>query len=161
MIKFYLSIITLLITGLCFAGTGLIINVDHRNITSLGGKWNIIIDPYELGYYDYRHLPDRNGFFKNQQPKQKWDRIEYSFDSDDLLNVPGDWNSQQEKLFLYEGSLWYKKSFTYSKKPNTRVFLYFGAVNYIARVFLNGKMLGEHEGGFTPFVRNFFNRQAQ
>jgi len=29
--------------------------------------------------------------------------------------------------------------------------VYFGAVNYRARIYLNGEALGEHEGGFTPF----------
>jgi beta-glucuronidase len=65
--------------------------------------------------------------------------------------VPGDWNTQKEKLLFYEGPLWYEKSFTYSKQEHTRVFVYFGAVNYRARIYLNGEALGEHEGGFTPF----------
>ncbi|HKV38129.1 MAG TPA: glycoside hydrolase family 2 TIM barrel-domain containing protein, partial [Blastocatellia bacterium] len=67
------------------------------------------------------------------------------------LSVPGDWNSQSEKLFLYEGTVWYKKDFDYQKKPGTRLFLYFGAANYDAIVYLNGNKLGEHVGGFTPF----------
>ena len=129
----------------------LIINVDHRSNISLNGKWNIIIDPYETGYYDYRYQPSKWGYFLNEKPKNKSDLIEYSFDNDLLLDVPGDWNHQIEKLFLYEGTIWYKKSFHYNKKPDKRVFLYFGAVNYQAKVYLNGEYLGEHEGGFTPF----------
>ncbi len=29
--------------------------------------------------------------------------------------------------------------------------MYFGAVNYDAKVYLNGELLGHHVGGFTPF----------
>jgi beta-glucuronidase len=67
------------------------------------------------------------------------------------MNVPGDWNTQREKLFLYEGTVWYKKSFDYRLPKGKRLFVHFGAVNYRAIVYLNGKRLGEHEGGFTPF----------
>jgi beta-glucuronidase len=35
--------------------------------------------------------------------------------------------------------------------PGKKYFLYFGAVNYEAHVYLNGKKLGSHKGGFTPF----------
>lgn len=44
------------------------------------------------------------------------------------------------------------KSFDYKKrKASNKLFLYFGAVNYQADVYLNGKKLGTHKGGFTPF----------
>jgi beta-glucuronidase len=126
-------------------------NIDHRSTVNLNGKWRVIIDPFENGYYDYRYLPKTNGYFKNAKPKNKTELIEYDFDKSGELNVPGDWNSQREELFFYEGTVWYKKSFGYQKKPDTRVFVYFGAANYHAIVYLNGQKLGEHEGGFTPF----------
>jgi len=129
----------------------LIINVDNRSSINLHGNWNYIIDPYENGYYDYRYQPIENGYFKNLKPKHKSDRIEYSFDSNHLLHVPGDWNSQNEMLFFYEGTIWYKRSFDYQRKSNARIFLYFGAINYQAKVYLNGEFVGEHEGGSTPF----------
>jgi beta-glucuronidase len=129
----------------------LITNVDHRNTISLNGKWHIIIDPYEAGYYGYHNHPKKDGYFLNQKPKNKSDLVEYNFDKSETLNVPGDWNTQKKELFLYEGTIWYKKSFNYEKKKHTRVFLYFGAANYDAIAYLNGKKLGEHVGGFTPF----------
>jgi beta-glucuronidase len=122
-----------------------------RPSISLDGSWKIIIDPYENGYYDYRWQESPNGFFKNEKPKNKWDRIEYDYDTSDSLTVPGDWNSQKKELLFYEGTVWYKKSFDFHKKNNTRIFLRFGAVNYRAIVYLNGEKLGSHEGGFTPF----------
>lgn len=129
----------------------LITNVSGRNVQSLDGKWQVLIDPYENGYYDYRSTPSANGFFKNEKPKNKWDHIEYDFDKSFSLDVPGDWNTQKPELFFYEGTIWYKKSFDYSAKENVRQFIYFGAVNYQARVYLNGELIGTHEGGFTPF----------
>jgi len=126
-------------------------SLGERLSVSLDGNWKIIIDPYENGYYDYRWEENPDGFFKNEKPHNKWDRIEYDFDKSVSLIVPGDWNSQRKELFLYEGTIWYKKSFDFQKRTNTRVFLRFGAVNYQAIVYLNGKKLGSHEGGFTPF----------
>ena len=129
----------------------LIANTDARQTISLDGQWKTIIDPYESGYYDYRYQPSTNGYFKDAKPKTKTDLIEYDFDTSESLTVPGDWNTQKDRLFLYEGTIWYKKSFAYKAKPGTRVFVYFGAANYLADVYLNGQKLGRHEGGFTPF----------
>src|SRR5690606_9586312 len=52
----------------------------------------------------------------------------------------------------YEGSVWYRKKFDAPKaQKSDRIFVHFGAVNYRADVYLNGKKLGVHLGGFTPF----------
>jgi len=130
---------------------GLITNTEGRKMMSLDGQWQVIVDPYESGYYDYRYQPSDNGYFKNAKPKSKSDLIEYDFDKSATLKVPGDWNTQTDQLFFYEGTVWYKKSFDYQRRPDTRLFVYFGAANYFADVYLNGEKLGQHEGGFTPF----------
>jgi beta-glucuronidase len=129
----------------------LIANTDGRKTTSLDGKWQTIVDPYESGFYNYRYQPSDNGYFKNAKPKTKSDLIEYDFDSSGSLQVPGDWNTQSDQLFFYEGTIWYKKSFDYQRRPNTRLFVHFGAANYVADVYLNGEKVGQHEGGFTGF----------
>ena len=93
-----------------------------------------------------------DAFFMNSKPRSESDRIEYDFDTSPTLNVPGDWNSQSEKLFYYEGTILYKRSFDYPEvEKGTRVFIRFGAVNYRADVYLNSIKLGIHTGGFTPF----------
>jgi len=138
-------------TGQAQQPAPLITNVEGRHTIDLNGWWQTIIDPYETGYYDYRYLPSTDGYFKNAKPKSPSDLVEYDFDTSAQLNVPGDWNSQDQKLLFYEGTVWYKKSFDYRKKEQTRIFVYFGAANYLADVYLNGQKLGRHEGGFTPF----------
>jgi beta-glucuronidase len=121
----------------------LIANIPGRAMQSLNGTWRIIVDPYETGL---------NGrFWENRKPKSKSDLVEYDFDTSPTLKVPGDWNSQRPDLFFYEGPIWYERTFLYHKRERTRTFLHFGGANYFARVYLNGKKLGEHEGGFTPF----------
>jgi beta-glucuronidase len=130
----------------------LITNTQARNSVNLNGKWNIIIDPYENGFYNYRYEEHSNGYFKDEKPKDGSQLIEYSFENSNWLHVPGDWNSQREKLELYEGTIWYKTTFDLTKnKSDNRVYLYFGAANYEAYVYLNGEKLGKHIGGFTPF----------
>ncbi len=134
-------------------------NVAARQCFSLDGKWNYIIDPYETGYYDYRYKPydeqvnpGNGAFYLDKKPANKSDLIEYSFDKSPTLWVPGDWNSQDEKLLYYEGTIWYRRIFDYQKKSSDdRVLVYFGAANYESDVYLNGKKLGKHIGGFTPF----------
>jgi len=133
-----------------------------RKHYSLNGKWNYIVDPYECGYYNYRYQPYdetgwRGGYFEYRKPSSQSDLIEYSFDNDNYLKVPGDWNTQYEKLFYYEGTIWYKKSFDLEKKPNKKYFLYFAGANYEKHVYLNGVKLGKHEGGFTPFTFDITN----
>ena len=149
--KLFILLIFLLVPSVQAQQIGLIANTDGRKTVSLNGQWQTIVDPYESGYYNYRYQPSDNGYFKNAKPKSKTDLIEYDFDSSATLNVPGDWNTQSDQLFFYEGTVWYKKSFDYQRKPDTRLFVYFGAANYFADVYLNGEKIGQHEGGFTPF----------
>ncbi len=129
----------------------LITNVDHRETVSLNGDWHTIVDPYEVGYYDYRWRPSQWGFFRDEQTRDESQLIEYNFDDSPVLRVPGDWNTQRDDLYYYEGTVWYRKAFSFERREEERVFLHFGAVNYEARVYLNGKPIGRHTGGFTPF----------
>lgn len=126
-------------------------NVMARETFSLNGQWNYIIDVQEEGYYDYRMKPTQWGFFRNAKPQKPEDLIEYDFDKAPTMQVPGDWNTQDARLFFYEGSVWFKRTFNYHPTNARRTLLYFGAVNYDAHVYVNGQKAGHHVGGFTPF----------
>lgn len=129
----------------------LIANVSGRSTFLLNGDWHAIADPYEAGALDYRGKPQTHPFFANAKPHDKSELLEYNFERSELLKVPGDWNSQRPSLFFYEDTVWYEKTFNYKKQPGKRAFLHIGAANYRARVGINGKVICEHEGGFTPF----------
>lgn len=129
-----------------FAQATFITNIDSRTTHSLNGKWKYILDQYETGKIGFSPI------YKNGKPKDKSDRVEYSFDKAQTLWVPGSWNSQKEALYYYEGSIWFRKMFDFKRTlPNSRVFIYIGGANYKTQYSINGQRLGKHEGGFTPF----------
>lgn len=132
--------------------TALLTNLPAREKTTLDGLWNVIVDPFETGYYDYRREPmEKNLFADLHFYEDQTKLVEYDFSVSPTLRVPGDWNTQNPKLYYYEGLLWYNRHFTASPKQGKRYFLYFEGANYETIAGLNGTILGKHTGGFTPF----------
>jgi len=129
-------------------------NIQGRHTQTLDGLWSIIVDPLENGYYNYRWQPREDGYFMDRQMQDPSELIEYNFDTDELLMVPGDWNTQSEKLYYYEGTVWYKTNFDADFNDDQELYLHFGAINYEAKVYLNGEKVGEHIGGYTSFSLN-------
>lgn len=146
--------------------TSVIQNLLSRREVDLDGRWNYIIDPYQTGFYDYRRKPydesasGKGGFYDDKKPADKGELVEYDFDHSPTLKVPADWNSQDDRLLFYEGAVWYRRKFTIAPQAGKRYFLCFGAANYEAHVYLNGKRLGMHKGGFTPFQFEVTDRLA-
>ena len=70
--------------------------IDSRSKQSLNGTWHYIVDPMDSG------LPESifGGFPKNKIQKDGMELIEYNFEKANQLQVPGAWNSQDEKLFF-------------------------------------------------------------
>lgn len=135
-----------------------LINAGDREALSLNGRWHVIVDPYDNGYVNYRLVPfdsvdkPTGGYFLDRRPASPSELIEYDFDRSASLNVPGDWNSQDDKLLYYESTVWYRRLFDFTPRAaDARQFIHFGGANYEADVYLNGAKLGRHTGGFTPF----------
>ena len=163
--KRLLIVLSLLITNEGFANTGdeenllsrigqeyqkadqLIGWIDSRSKQTLNGTWNYIVDPMDNG------LPESifGGFPKNKIQKDGMELIEYNFEKAKQLQIPGAWNTQDEKLFFYRGSVWFYKKFTFTHKSNSLTHLYFGGSNFRTKVFLNGHSVGEFIGGYVPF----------
>jgi beta-glucuronidase len=129
----------------------LLLNLDHRPTISLNGDWHAIVDPYGAGLYNFHGKLRADGYFREGRQEPGGEPIEYDFQKSPILHVPGDWNTQRETLFFYEGFVWYQRDFPFQQKPRTRVFLHIGGANYRSYVWVNGHNAGAHEGGFTPF----------
>jgi beta-glucuronidase len=100
---------------------------------SLAGRWRFAVDPEAAG--------ERRG----------WATPEYDDAAWATVRVPHTWNVMPEHRD-YEGVAWYRRRFTLPDSARAgHVRLRFEAVFYLARVWLNGVDLGEHEGGYTPF----------
>ena len=59
------------------------------------------------------------------------------------------------KALLPEQRLWYRRKFTVGKEfSGKEALLHFGAVDWQCSVWVNGKLVGEHTGGYNPFTFN-------
>jgi beta-glucuronidase len=141
--RWLLVFLFIFLFGKTISGQTAMMNVQSRASTGLNGNWKAIIDPAGSGEWLQ--------VWKERQPVRKTDFFEYSFEGGPVLTVPGDFNTQLCELAYYEGTVWYKKEFSYAIPGGKRLFLHFGAVNYMADVYLNGEKTGSHKGGFTPF----------
>jgi len=103
-----------------------------RQVIDLSGFWDFRFDPDDVG--------ERSGWtggFPEGRP----------------IAVPASWNDQFEDGRDYLGPAWYQTRFTLPWGwEQKRVRLRFASVNYLARVWLNGVSLGQHEGGHLPFA---------
>ncbi len=69
------------------------------------------------------------------------------------VTVPAPWQATAE-LRDFTGAGWYRHELTLPATWLTEehvILLHFGAVDYFAEVWLNGILIGEHEGGYLPF----------
>lgn len=68
------------------------------------------------------------------------------------ITVPGSWQAQLPELREFVGRASYAREVTIPESwLGKRVSICFGAVDYLAEVWVNGQSIGSHEGGYTPF----------
>lgn len=118
-----------------------------RETTSLDGEWEAIPDQYKV----FEEHPIANSLALPQAPEN--DLLNFDIDDGYSIQVPSCLGEVVPEFCHYEGWVWYTRRFTWSgHRDDNRTFLKFNSVNYEATVWLNGECLGNHEGGYTPFV---------
>jgi len=137
------------------------VSAEPYSDIDLSGVWTWSIDPYEDGYFGFHGGPAGTGHLRydvqdvgETTASDPIALYEYDMRLEKTAQIPGAWLGHSPEMRHYNGLVWYQRSFDLqpSTKEGERVFLEFGAVNYSADVYLNGKNLGKHEGGFTPFT---------
>ncbi len=125
----------------------LMTNVAGRERNSLNGPWNIVVDEHGIGAQGLFGL----AYYTPPPELTGMELVEFSFDPRRQLQVPGEWNTQDDRLFRYRDVVWYQRNVKLKKKEGKRYFLHFDGVNYKAHVYLNGESLATHTGGYTAF----------
>ena len=106
----------------------------RKNWWNLNGLWEYAIQPKD-----------------QQQPKNFDGRILVPFPVESAL-------SGVMKPVGEENRLWYRRTFEIPKKwKNQRILLHFGAVDWDTTVWINGKEVGSHRGGYDPFSFDITN----
>lgn len=104
---------------------------------------------------EFRDLMDLSGLFEFKLDPDKVgekERWQEGVRNCRTIAVPGSWNEQLLDTKNYMGSAWYFKRFYLpSSWKGKLVWLRVGSANYYARVWINGRFVGEHEGGYLPF----------
>ena len=95
----------------------------------LGGFWDFVADLEEVG-------EAKEYFRRFPRPETR-------------LWVPGTYNVLP-RYWQYQGPAWFRRSFEVPRDGTLRI--RFGGVFYSTRVWLDGQLLGEHEGAYTPFA---------
>lgn len=104
-----------------------------REELNLGGVWSLATDPEDRGVQDrwFEAFPEASAL---------------------QVNVPAVWDLWMPD---YDGVGWYRRVFDLEASwLDSHLELQFEGVNYYAEAWLNGRKLGAHEGGYTPFAFN-------
>lgn len=130
-----------------------------RSRLALDGEWQFFYDKNDSISVKDRYADDADENADDADFYQLWGVVDDNplYDEREWrpISVPGPWQAQFEDLRLAAGTGWYRRTFqtpeAWRDGSDGSVVLHFGAVDYLARVWLNGTFVGEHEGGYLPF----------
>lgn len=108
--------------------------VQRAEWTDLNGQWQFAYDDADAGI------------------RERWHEDAKRFDRTITVPFPPESEMSGINDKGFHPVLWYRRTFTASAKAGTRLLLHFGAVDYRARVWVNGDLVATHEGGHTPFT---------
>lgn len=143
-----------------------LVSADMRQHRSLDGAWHWSVDPYRDGLTGFHGGPPNDSTRRwadtiqaDVAARDPRALFEFDMQQSPQTHLPASWIGHGPEMRYYQGLVWYQRVFdATAPRPGTRVFLRFGAAEYHSRIYLNGQMVGEHKGGFTPFAFDVTDR---
>ncbi|AIQ73222.1 glycoside hydrolase family 2 [Paenibacillus sp. FSL L8-0493] len=108
----------------------------RKDWLSLNGEWDFTFDDEDVGEEEQWYRADTKGLFSQ------------------VIQVPFAFQSKLSGIEdpSFHDVVWYRRTFEVPEGWNgKRIVLHFGAVDYLAKVWVNGQLVAVHEGGHTPF----------
>ena len=117
---------------------------------NLNGRWRFSFDPQNVG--------EQRRWYRVSHPTaasrlgEVNDAVEDPFGAEIIVPFPWESRLSQVNDPNYKGAVWYQRAIEVPAEwTGLRSYLCFGAVDWSARVWINGRFAAEHEGGYTPF----------
>ncbi|MEK4464984.1 sugar-binding domain-containing protein [Paenibacillus sp. FSL H8-0315] len=108
----------------------------RKDWLSLNGEWDFTFDDEDVGEEEQWYRTDTKGLFSR------------------VIQVPFAFQSKLSGIEdpSFHDVVWYRRTFEVPEGWNgKRIVLHFGAVDYLAKVWVNDQLVAVHEGGHTPF----------
>ena len=117
------------------------------NWLNLNGSWGFEFDDENIGL------------------EEEWYRADMNYSKE--IQVPFAYQTKLSGINdpSFHDRVWYKRTFEVPESmKGKQVILHFGAVDYLATVYVNEQLVGTHEGGHTPFsfdITNCLNHELE
>lgn len=112
---------------------------------NLNGTWHFQFDPESVG------------------EQMRWERTGHVSRAGSTIQVPYPWESalSGQGRTDYKGAGWYERDITIPADwQGLDPILHFGAIDWEARVWINGQLVAEHRNGYLPFACNLRDHVA-
>jgi beta-glucuronidase len=157
--RFFLNILLLIILSTCGEGSGTgEVLFEVREVEGEPYLWEYGM-PYFSRFQETDHLMlDLSGTWRfkpdpeDKGRQERWWGSGYDDSSWFAHPVPGVWNVQKPEWLDYTGPGWYRRVFFVPELFQGRFNrLVIEGICFHAEVWINGKFLGQHNGGYTEF----------